>query len=117
MSARQRVEGAEQVLHEVGATRILVDRLRHFGRGAAGQRPEVIELCGRCAGNVLAVLPDGSVTPCPMSRWLSFGNVREFPLATLVRGTAARQIRAAIGAATTWTANCASGSSGGGCTP
>lgn len=115
----QRVEGAKVALLELGATRIVVDRLRHFGRGAAGRRPEVTELCGRCAKDVVAVLPDGSVTPCPMSRWLSFGNVREFPLATLVRGAAARRIRATIGEATTWTANCASGSSGsgGGCSP
>ncbi|WP_156081322.1 radical SAM protein [Amycolatopsis vancoresmycina] len=113
----QRVEGAEAALRELGVTRIVVDRLRHFGRGAAGRPPEVAELCGRCAKDVVAVLPDGSVTPCPMARWLSFGNVREFPLATLVRGTAARRIRAAIGEATTWTANCASSTQGGGCTP
>ncbi|MEU8633224.1 radical SAM protein [Amycolatopsis sp. NPDC048633] len=114
----QRVAGAQEALHELGVTRVVVDRLRHFGRGAAGRSPEVAELCGRCAKDVVAVLPDGSVVPCPMSRWLSFGNVREVPLATVIRGSAARRIRAAIADATVWTGNCASGSQGGGgCSP
>ncbi|WP_158263033.1 radical SAM protein [Amycolatopsis sp. CA-128772] len=115
----QRVAAAQETLREMGVGRIAVDRLRHLGRGAAGRRPETGELCGRCAKGVVAVLPDGSVTPCPMSRWLSFGNVREAPLAALVRGAGARRIRASIAEATAWTANCASGSTGGGggCTP
>lgn len=115
----QRVAAAQETLLELGVTRIKVDRLRQLGRGAAGHRPVVTELCGRCAKGVAAVLPDGSVTPCPMSRWLSFGNVRDTPLATLVSGTEARRIRASIAEETTWTGNCASGSTGGGggCTP
>lgn len=115
----QRVTAAREVLQALGVTRIAVDRLRHFGRGATGRRPAVTELCGRCAAGVAAVLPDGSVTPCPMSRWLSFGNVRENPLAALVRSAEAARIRASIAEATTWAGNCASGSTGGsgGCTP
>jgi len=115
----QRVAAARAALRELGVTRIAVDRLRQLGRGAAGRGPEVTELCGRCAKGVVAVLPDGSVTPCPMSRWLSFGNVRETPLAALVRSAEAGRIRASIAEATTWIGNCASGSTGGGggCTP
>ncbi|MEA5360377.1 radical SAM protein [Amycolatopsis sp., V23-08] len=117
--AGQRVAAAQETLRDLGVTRIAVDRMRHFGRGASGRGPAVGELCGRCAKGVAAVLPDGSVTPCPMSRWLSFGNVRETSLATLIRGAEARRIRASIAEKTTWTGNCASGSGGGGggCTP
>ncbi|MET8850199.1 radical SAM protein [Amycolatopsis sp. NPDC004625] len=115
----QRVAAAREKLRELGVTRIAVDRVRHLGRGAAGRRPEITELCGRCAKGVAAVLPDGSVTPCPMARWLSLGNVRETSLASLIRSAEAGRIRASIAAATEWTGNCASGSTGGGggCTP
>lgn len=117
--AGQRVAGAQDALGTLGVTRIAVDRMRRLGRGASGRPPDMAELCGRCATDVAAVLPDGSVVPCPMARWLPFGNVREVPLRTLVRGGAARPVRAAIAAATNWEGNCASGTQGGGggCVP
>jgi radical SAM protein with 4Fe4S-binding SPASM domain len=66
---------------------------------------------------VMAVLPDGSVVPCPMARWLSIGNVRDHPLPALVRSSRARAVRAAIASSASRSRNCASGSGGGGCLP
>jgi len=56
---------------------------RQFGRGTV---PDPSQACGQCGRGVLAVLPDGSVTPCPLTRWLTAGNVRDVPLGEIAGG-------------------------------
>lgn len=84
----QRYAEAEAELAGLGVTDIGVDSLRQVGRGVRTEQPSMDQLCGRCGDGVLAVLPDGSVTPCVFSRWMSVGNVAETRLAGIVAGEA-----------------------------
>jgi MoaA/NifB/PqqE/SkfB family radical SAM enzyme len=70
-------EGAE-LLRARGITNIGGDHLREFGRGT---NPDPSQACGNCGHHRAAVLPDGTVTPCPLTRWMQAGNVRSKPLA------------------------------------
>lgn len=79
----QRVDRAQAVLAGLGVTDMGVDRMRRLGRASGGVR-EVSELCGRCGDGIAAILPDGTVTPCPLSRWLSAGSLREAGLPSLI---------------------------------
>ncbi|MFF0740197.1 radical SAM/SPASM domain-containing protein [Streptomyces sp. NPDC004111] len=118
--------GEIAALEAMGVSRHSVDRVRHLGRAASGSAPRSSELCGQCSGELLAVGPDGTAFPCPMSRWLRVGNVREGSLATLVAssrlGAARRQIAEAIDPAVTGLPpvmrnECFGSESGGGCGP
>jgi MoaA/NifB/PqqE/SkfB family radical SAM enzyme len=73
----QRTDGGERELRELGVSDIGRDRLREFGRGTVAAPSQA---CGRCGHGRAAVLPDGTVTPCPMTRFLATGNVRETSL-------------------------------------
>lgn len=73
-------EGGE-LLRARGVTGIGTDRLREFGRGTI-QDPA--QACGNCGHGRAAVLPDGSVTPCPLTRWMKAGNVMTSPLAGIL---------------------------------
>lgn len=84
----QRVEEARAQLAELGVTDIGVDRMRLLGRPAR-RACDVTELCGNCGDGIAAILPDGSVTPCPLSRWMSAGNLATTPLADLAAGVRA----------------------------
>jgi len=64
----------ERELLSLGVTSTGRDVLRQFGRGTVADPSQA---CGSCGRGILAVLPDGSVTPCPMTRWLKAGNVRD----------------------------------------
>jgi MoaA/NifB/PqqE/SkfB family radical SAM enzyme len=75
--AGQRVAEAEAELRALGVESIGRDELRQFGRGTVA---DASQACGQCGRGVLAVLPDGSVSPCPLTRWLRAGNVRDAPL-------------------------------------
>lgn len=83
-------EGEEQ-LRVLGVTDIGGDYLREFGRGTI---PDPTQACGNCGNQRAAVLPDGSVTPCPLTRWMIAGNVTAAPLAGIL-GTV-RQLAATI---------------------
>ncbi|MBG0818366.1 radical SAM protein [Planomonospora sp. ID82291] len=85
----QRVEAARALLSDLGVTSIGLDRMRLLGRPATIPC-DASQLCGRCGDGIAAVLPDGTLTPCPMARWLSAGSVRTDALADLA--TAARRI-------------------------
>jgi MoaA/NifB/PqqE/SkfB family radical SAM enzyme len=78
----QRVEQAQAQLADLGVTNMGIDRMRLLGRPARGAC-DASELCGRCGDGKLAILPDGSVAPCPLGRWLSAGDVRDESLASL----------------------------------
>jgi MoaA/NifB/PqqE/SkfB family radical SAM enzyme len=72
-------------LQSIGITKVATDRVRRIGRGGDGT-PAPTELCGRCGHDVAAVSADGNVSPCIFTRWLSVGNVRQTPLADILRG-------------------------------
>jgi MoaA/NifB/PqqE/SkfB family radical SAM enzyme len=80
----QRTEEGKEMLRAHGVTDIGGDHLREFGRGT---KPDPTQACGNCGHHRAAVLPDGSVTPCPLTRWMIAGNVLQTPLADIV-GTA-----------------------------
>jgi MoaA/NifB/PqqE/SkfB family radical SAM enzyme len=78
--AGQRTGEAERELRALGVAVIGRDELREFGRGTVA---DASQACGQCGRGVLAVLPDGSVAPCPLTRWLTAGNVREASLGVI----------------------------------
>ncbi|WP_328808784.1 radical SAM protein [Nonomuraea montanisoli] len=78
----QCIEQARSQLADLGVTNMGIDRMRLLGRPA--QRAcNASELCGRCGDGIAAVLPDGTLSPCPLSRWLAAGNVTTTPLTEL----------------------------------
>ena len=77
----QDAEAAVLELRAAGVDDIGRDHLREFGRGTI---PDPAQACGHCGRRVAAILPDGSVTPCPLTRWLKAGNVRDTPLSEIV---------------------------------
>ncbi|MBA2890420.1 radical SAM protein [Nonomuraea soli] len=81
----QRVVEAATQLREAGAAEVVIDRMRLLGRPAPGANDE-FQLCGRCGDGRFAVLPDGSLTPCPLARWKRVGNVLRQPLADALTG-------------------------------
>ncbi|MGA5563965.1 radical SAM protein [Streptomyces platensis] len=97
----QRADEARQHLEEMGVTRIAVDHVRPFGRGAEGQAPDCSGLCGRCGTGRAVVGHTGEVAPCVFSTWMGVGNVHDTPLASILSGTAMSQatetIRRAVG--------------------
>jgi MoaA/NifB/PqqE/SkfB family radical SAM enzyme len=74
----QHAQDGEELLRARGVTDIGGDHLREFGRGTV---PAPDQACGNCGHHRAAVLPDGSVTPCPLTRWMKAGNVRATGLA------------------------------------
>lgn len=84
--ASQRVEQARAELTSLGVTNIGIDRLRHVGRGGRDQRPDISQLCGRCARGKVAVSVNGDVWPCVFARWMPVGNVHESTLAEILTG-------------------------------
>jgi MoaA/NifB/PqqE/SkfB family radical SAM enzyme len=78
-------EGAE-LLQARGVTEIGGDHLREFGRGT---NPDPTQACGNCGHHRAAILPDGTVTPCPLTRWMGAGNVTRTPLADILASVTA----------------------------
>lgn len=74
ITADQGAERARRTLAELGVREVGVDTMRKLGRGNPAD-PE--ELCGQCGHEVAAVGPTGEVWPCPLSRWMCAGNVRD----------------------------------------
>lgn len=77
----QRHDEGIEILREMGVTDIGGDHLREFGRGT---NPDPSQACGNCGDDRLAVLPDGTVSPCPLTRWMRAGSVLEAPLTDIV---------------------------------
>lgn len=74
----QHAAEGEELLRSRGVDNVGTDHLREFGRGT---RPDPSQACGSCGNGKAAILPDGSVTPCPLTRWMKAGTVRDAPLA------------------------------------
>jgi MoaA/NifB/PqqE/SkfB family radical SAM enzyme len=78
---RQQATDAEQELRAIGVTHTGTDHIRHFGRGTL---PDPTQACGKCGKQRAAILPDGAVTPCPMTRWITAGSIQHTPLSTIM---------------------------------
>lgn len=74
----QHAAEGEELLRALGVADVGTDHLREFGRGT---NPDPSQACGNCGHGRAAVLPDGSVTPCPLTRWMTAGSVLGGPLA------------------------------------
>lgn len=68
----QHAAEGEELLRARGVISIGGDHLREFGRGTI---PDPSQACGNCGHHRAAVLPDGTVTPCPLTRWMTAGSV------------------------------------------
>ncbi|MFI0941225.1 radical SAM/SPASM domain-containing protein [Streptomyces sp. NPDC021020] len=92
----QRVEAAREDLRTLGVTRIGTDRVRPFGRAAAGHAPDPSGLCGDCGNGKAAIGPDGTVSPCVFSTFMDVGNVMVSRLADILSGVPMAEARAAV---------------------
>jgi hypothetical protein len=90
------VDAAHAELLALGVTDIGRDRVRPLGRAAGGAEPDPAALCGRCGTTQAVGLPDGTLAPCGMGRWLAAGNVRDTPLDVLLAGERWRAALAAV---------------------
>jgi radical SAM protein with 4Fe4S-binding SPASM domain len=71
-------ERTEAFLEGIGVDKVGYDVMRGFGRGTASPgQCDAGELCGRCWDERLCVAPDGSVSPCIMSKAWGLGNIRD----------------------------------------
>jgi MoaA/NifB/PqqE/SkfB family radical SAM enzyme len=81
----QRVTEARAELISLGVRQIATDRVRAVGRAAgATATPDVSELCGRCGRGRAAVVPDGDLSLCVLSRFMPCGNVKDRKLADIL---------------------------------
>ncbi|WP_411146997.1 radical SAM protein [Streptomyces sp. x-80] len=87
----QNVHGALAELRQLGVTgHIGIDRVRAIGNGntTGVNIHNPAELCGRCGTDRAAISPDGIVTPCVMSRWMTAGDIQRQSLAEILTGSA-----------------------------
>jgi MoaA/NifB/PqqE/SkfB family radical SAM enzyme len=91
---------AQRDLEDLGVTRVGVDHVRPYGRGARDEKPDSAGLCGRCGTGRACISPNGEVSPCVFSTWMGVGNVHDGPLATILSGTAMAEANATIRSAT-----------------
>lgn len=87
LTGAQRTQQARAELLALGvpADAIGLDRLRAFGRGAAGL-PDQADTCGHCGHGRAAILPDGTVTPCVFTRAATAGSVQATSLTDVLTG-------------------------------
>lgn len=85
----QDIEGAVADLAALGVTSTRITRVRAIGRAAEDSSGACAtsELCGLCAHEKAAVLPDGRVTACIMSEnMMHAGSIHDTPLAKIFGG-------------------------------
>ncbi|KUN00596.1 radical SAM protein [Streptomyces yokosukanensis] len=92
----QRSEEARAEMAALGVAKVHVDRVRGVGNAAKTLLPSTSELCGRCADGKAAVLPDGTVTPCVLGRFLPAGSVKTAGLKAVFAGQQWAQVAASI---------------------
>jgi MoaA/NifB/PqqE/SkfB family radical SAM enzyme len=97
LSEEQDIDSAIEELIAIGVPpdAIGVDDQRGVGRGGSAACTTEDELCGKCAGGVLAVMPDGTVQPCVFSRDARFevGNITAENLGSVLNGERLHQMR------------------------
>ncbi|MET7685629.1 radical SAM protein [Streptomyces sp. NPDC005423] len=98
MREGQRTEQARSEMEALGVDRVTVDRERAVGNAARTEAlPSTSELCGGCADGKAAILPDGTVAPCVLGRFLPAGNVKgPGGLAAVLDGKQWAQVAASI---------------------
>jgi MoaA/NifB/PqqE/SkfB family radical SAM enzyme len=96
----QRIEEARRLLADLGVEDIEIDHVRRAGRANTDAEVPLEELCGQCAGDVLAVYPDGVVRPCVFARSLQVGDVLDSSLRQVVDSPQLATARTAIRNAT-----------------
>jgi MoaA/NifB/PqqE/SkfB family radical SAM enzyme len=89
-------EETKRELAALGVRNVRVDHVRPFGRAATGQEPCTDGLCGRCGDGRASIGPNGSVSPCVFSTWLSVGNVQDASLGAILSGPEIAQANATI---------------------
>jgi hypothetical protein len=85
-------------LESLGVTRIGVDHVRPFGRGSEGSAPDVSGLCGACGDGRASIGPDGAVSPCVFSGWMSVGSIHDGTLVDILSGLGMAKARERIAA-------------------
>ena len=80
-------------LSGLGIGKIGTDRVRGFGRAGMAREPDMAELCGQCAENILCVGSNGRVSPCIMSKHWTVGSVLDAPLSELLISAKLTHIR------------------------
>jgi sulfatase maturation enzyme AslB (radical SAM superfamily) len=110
MENASETESTVRFLTDLGVEKIGIDRVRQFGRGGATGRPDMQELCGECAGNILCVGSDGKISPCIMSKLWSVGSFLDTPFNELVSSAKLATTRADIKRATSQRSKDGSGS-------
>ncbi len=115
--ADQRIDEARQLLTDLGVEDVEVDHVRRAGRANKEVDTPLEELCGQCAGDVLAVYPDGVVHPCVFTRSLQVGDVLESSLRQVIDSPQLATARTAIGNATAENQRHRDGSCGPNCHP
>ncbi|WP_327434759.1 radical SAM/SPASM domain-containing protein [Streptomyces sp. NBC_01236] len=98
MREGQRSEAARAEMEALGVQRVHIDRVRGVGNAAKSQTllPSTAELCGRCADGKAAILPDGTVTPCVLGRFLPAGDVKSATLTQVFAGQQWAKVAASI---------------------
>ncbi|MDI3405766.1 radical SAM/SPASM domain-containing protein [Streptomyces cavernicola] len=95
--AGQRAEQARTELDSLGVGQASIDHARGVGNAArTSALPSTSELCGRCAKGIAAVLPDGTVAPCVMGRFLPAGQVRTATLEDVFTSARWQEVAASI---------------------
>ncbi|MGW7292406.1 radical SAM protein [Streptomyces xiamenensis] len=100
------INAARRDLKDLGVVRIGADHIRAFGRGGREQVPDPGNLCGQCGKGRASIGPNGEVSPCVLSGWMSVGNVQDRPLAAILGSTAMAEANATIRSATQGEALC-----------
>jgi MoaA/NifB/PqqE/SkfB family radical SAM enzyme len=98
LSEDQDIDAAIEELVSIGVHRssIGVDDQRGVGRGRGSAACTTEdELCGKCAGGVLAIMPDGTAQPCVFARDVRFkvGNITADSLTSVLSGERLHRMR------------------------
>lgn len=72
-------------LRKFGVENVGRDHARPIGRHGLGADPDMRELCGSCAGNIISIAPDGVVAPCNMARHWTVGSLLDYSLSELLQ--------------------------------
>lgn len=93
------VDDTYEFLSDLGIEQIGVDRVRNVGRGGDitdAECSDLGDLCGSCWRGSLCVSPDGSVSPCIMSKGLGLASVLNTSLLEIVDSERLKHVRSRI---------------------